>query len=75
MSLDKIDRAFNTVARGVDLLVTLACIVLAGVIAFVVLGLGGMTGVALYGLTAVVALAGGLVVRLVLRLLLFASDL
>lgn len=69
MSLKKVDKIFDVIGKGLGIIVTLVSIILAGMIAYVVLGLMDYTGFALIGLTVLIALVGGFLVQLVIRLL------
>lgn len=69
MSLQKIDKIFDVIGKGLGIIATLASIILMGVVAYVILGMMDYTGFALIGLTILIALLGGFFVQLVVRLL------
>lgn len=73
MSLDKIEQVMSIIGQGVSLLTTLACLILAGFIGYVVLAMKELSGFPHIALTVVIALVGGLVLNLILRLLLNLS--
>lgn len=71
MSIEKVDRVFGVLSKGVSLLTTFACILFVGFIAYVTLGILEYAGVMHVMLTGVIALVGGLMLNLVLRVLLY----
>lgn len=71
MSLQKIDRVFGVLETGVSLLTTIACILFVGFIAYVTLGIMDYTGIVKIALTGAIAVVGGLVLNIILRVLLY----
>lgn len=74
MSIDRLDKILSVFGQGLSLLITVACIALAGIICWVALSIAGYGGIALYALSTIGALVGGVIVRLVLRVLLVLTD-
>lgn len=74
MSQEKIEKAFNLVGKGLNILTALGCIFVVGVVAYVVFGIMEYTGAIHILLTGVVAVFGGLVLNLILRILVNFSS-
>lgn len=66
MALHKIEKAFDVIGKGFDILITVACILFVGVIAYFVLSVMGYTGALHLLLSCVAGLLGGLVFKLIL---------
>lgn len=65
MALQKIDKTFDLIGKGFDILITVACIIFIGAIAYFVLSIMDYTGALRIVLTGVIGLVGGLVFKLV----------
>ena len=67
--LDKVDRAVNTFGRILSLAITIACIIVSGIVAHFILKAMDYDDVLLWGGTIIFALAGGVLVKIILRLM------
>lgn len=66
MALHKIEKTFDLIGKGFDILTTVACIIFVGVIAYFILGLMEYTGALRLLLSCAAGLIGGLVFKLII---------